>query len=441
MPTPITFGAVSARGFGFGSASAPERYWGGTDLVSSKWAWRGCATDQKGNLIFIGQAYTSASGITASIAADGSINWSRQFQKSGYGMSLYAVCVDASGNSYVVGVDNSAAGYFVAKYNASGTLQWQKNYSGGSLGAQPPKSVVSDSSGNVYVAAANSVLKIDSTGAPQWFVTWTTSTSTTTPPVSVVTSDGTDIYVAVAAVYFSGCCCCTANSNGQVLKISSAGSLTWGKSATGASDDNNVLALGLSGSFLVCRSSNTQKFYLFATSTGTATRYDLSSAISVAQGGVLQIMGTDRAGSIYTAGNTLTPALGNAYGLSKITLAAGVPTLASTLGVTYTGYTAAFAVYGIVTTPTKAVTAGYKGSYGSTEAPFALALHLDGSGTGTSGSYTVSSLGSLPTFSSQTSPFSGTISGFASGTVPTAASSSLTESAYSHSTYTTTVLP
>lgn len=432
MPTLITAGAMSARGFGFGSTSA-ERYWGGTSAYNG-WAWKGCATDQKGNLIFIGEAGTNASGITASIAADGSINWSRQFQKLGYGMFLYAVCVDASGNSYVVGVDGSAAGWLVAKYNASGTLQWQKRYSGGSLGAAPPQSVVSDSSGNVYVAAVNSVLKIDSTGAPQWFVTWTTSASQ--QAASIVTSDGTDIYVAVAAVYFDGPCCCTANYTGQVLKISSAGSLTWGKSSYGASSDNNVVALGLSGSFLVCRSSNTQKFYLFATSAGTATRYDLSAATSVA-GSAPQIMGTDGAGSIYAAGNTST----NAYGLSKITLAAGVPTLASTLGVTYTGYTAAFTVGGIMTTPKKAVTAGYRGSISLNEEPFALALHLDGSGTGTSGSYTVSSLGSLPTFSSQTSPFSGTISGFASGTVPTAASSSLTESAYGHPTYTTTVLP
>jgi len=127
----------------------------------------GVATDSSGNFYVTGFTYQHLDGNTSAGNADlfvvkydskGKKQWTKQLGTSGHDRAR-GVVTDSSGNVYVAGgtyggLDgNTNAGnsdLFVVKYNSSGTKQWTKQM--GSSSRDYDYGVATDSSGNVYVA-------------------------------------------------------------------------------------------------------------------------------------------------------------------------------------------------------------------------------------------------------------------------------------------------
>ena len=191
----------------------------------------------------------------------------------------YNVNVDASGNVYVVGSSNSATltfgttaltlhGYddvFLVKYDASGNVLWAKG-PGGS-GNDIGESISVDPSGNVYItgyytsatmvigtttltntsgAASSSgtndffIAKYDASGNPLWAKT--AGGTANEAGLGIATDASGNAYVtgnyASSSITFGT----TSFTNGGgidyfIVKYNSAGTVVWGKSATGASND------------------------------------------------------------------------------------------------------------------------------------------------------------------------------------------------------------
>ena len=185
MPLVSTFGALSARGFGFTGAAAPTPsgpYWLGANTTwpsATPITLYGSASDAQGNL-FTSGVYVGGSalnGYTAKLSPTGSIIWQRLLVNT-YNVSGWYNAVDAYGNCYTAGEANTAGGVsygYVAKYNSSGSLQWQRSLSNGSFNLSL-FGVAVDASLNVYVVGTtvqtgNTPLvlaKYNSSGVLQW---------------------------------------------------------------------------------------------------------------------------------------------------------------------------------------------------------------------------------------------------------------------------------
>ena len=128
---------------------------------------RGVATDSSGNVYLVGGTKGRLNGISNSGRTDvfvikfnssGTRQWTKPLGTAQNDLAN-GVSIDSSGNFYVAGVTyknldgNTSAGsadLFVVKYNSSGTKQWTKQL--GTSGRDHARGVVTDSSGNVYVA-------------------------------------------------------------------------------------------------------------------------------------------------------------------------------------------------------------------------------------------------------------------------------------------------
>jgi hypothetical protein len=175
MPTLITLGAGSSRGFGLGTQLTS--YWIATLGTSG-----GAESGQSISVDNLGNAYVA--GFTASnhvlitkYNSSGIIQWQRTLTGSGseYG---FGIKVDASGNVYVCGSTSSAGAgsddILIVKYTSSGSIQWQKVL--GSAGIESGLAITVDSSGYIYLtgytnsSGSNDILivKYDSTGSIQW---------------------------------------------------------------------------------------------------------------------------------------------------------------------------------------------------------------------------------------------------------------------------------
>ncbi len=184
----------------------------------------GVATDSSGNFYVTGFTYQHLDGNTSAGKADlfvvkynssGTKQWTKQLGTSKHDRAR-GVATDSSGNVYVTGdtyggLDgNTSAGnsdLFVVKYNSSGTKQWTKQL--GTSSTDSANGVVTDSSGNVYVAggtyggldgntnAGNSdlfVVKYNSSGTKQW--TKQLGSSSSDYDYGVVTDSSGNVYVS-----------------------------------------------------------------------------------------------------------------------------------------------------------------------------------------------------------------------------------------------------
>ena len=216
MPTVITQGAASAKGYGFGARSTAANY---IEDVFSTYLYTGNGAAQAiGNSIQLGNGATTEGFIKRIIT-------------SGQGQGIK---VDSSGNIYIAAT--SSNNIYVTKYNSAGVVQWQRTLS--SAGSDSGNSIAVDSSGNVYVCGSSTsgangsdiqVVKYNSSGTLQWQNILRTVDGDYGAGVSVDSSGN---------VFITGS---SSNGNlfGVVAKLNSSGTLQWQRSIDGGTVDSD----------------------------------------------------------------------------------------------------------------------------------------------------------------------------------------------------------
>jgi hypothetical protein len=263
------------------AAAAVADYWvsvlagGGTNqtVITST------AFDPSGDIVVCGYTRPTALGTQsaylAKYSAAGSIVWQKTL---GANPSFNDVKVAASGNIYVCGAtqeaDGAARDGLLAKYDSSGALQWQKSLSNSAAATLYFGGLGIDSSENIYAAGSVGTFpstqgvaaKFDTTGAIQWQRSFSyvnnirvnsctvtsagvmyicgdrqqgvdylvTSYSTTGTllwdNVYIQADGGSAICIFVDAsnnLYIGGILSQVGENRGTVLKLTSAGAITW----------------------------------------------------------------------------------------------------------------------------------------------------------------------------------------------------------------------
>jgi len=140
------------------------------------------------------------------------------------------VHVDSSGNAYWLIQDTSSTLniMYLIKFDSSGSLQWQKSLSNATDHVHNLQSVVTDSSGNIYVGGYNytgtalqgkCVIKLNSSGVFQWASKLENSSST---GFGLAVDNNDDVYIT-GRNYDS------TYTNFWMSKFNSSGALQWSK--------------------------------------------------------------------------------------------------------------------------------------------------------------------------------------------------------------------
>jgi len=272
MPTVITQGAASAKGYGFGARATAANYiedvfstylytgtgtaqsipsgiqlgngattsgWFSTsDLTpyTSQYKWlKSITTDTTGNVYVAGAlpfstSYTNA--YVAKLTAAGAVQWHRTIGESGSNIAN-SVAVDSSGNVYICGYTAPVAtglNALIAKYNSSGTLQWQRKL--GTTNSEVANGVAVDSSGNVYICGKTYtsatadynffVAKYNTSGTLQWQRKIVSATAGNTMEANSIAVDSS------GNVYATGYETVSAGTNNIItVKYNTSGTIQW----------------------------------------------------------------------------------------------------------------------------------------------------------------------------------------------------------------------
>ena len=338
MPSIITRGAMSAKGFGFASLSA-SGYWIGLLGGAANQTARSLAVDSSGNVYVFGES-TSSGAFSFQIAkysTSGVIQWQQTLGGSVADIG-YSVALDSSGNVYVCGSSfPSTQDIEIAKYNSSGAIQWQRKLAG--TGQDYGRSITLDSSGNIYVSGySNSsgtydlqIAKCDTSGAIQWqrrlggtgFINTGYGIALDSSGNIYVSgySDASGTYDFLIAKYNSSgnvyACGLSQNTTDdlQIAKYDTSGAIQWQRRLGGSATDNGYgIALDSLGNIYVCGNSNASGAYdfLFArlpnngslTGTYTVGGYSFVYAASALTDAATTL--TDAATSLTDAASSLT---------------------------------------------------------------------------------------------------------------------------------------
>ncbi len=131
-------------------------------------------------LAVVGYSMVAATGydcVTRVLKTDGTTRWTQVFigQDPVVNVRPTAVASDSSGNIYVAAAGD-CGGFFTLKYDVSGSLVWLKSYNGG-LGADYPRAIAVDNAKNVYVTGQSQIgcnsydyitIKYDAAGNHIW---------------------------------------------------------------------------------------------------------------------------------------------------------------------------------------------------------------------------------------------------------------------------------
>jgi hypothetical protein len=141
---------------------------------------------------------------------------SKLLTQTGATITGKAVTVDGSGNIYALG---SGGTTIIVKYDSALNLQWQTQMS-----STAPSDITTDSAGNVYVCAANSVQKFNSSGTLQWQRTIATGSGSKNVALRKLAVDSSNnIYSIGTLTDTTG----TAIYRAVVVKYNSSGTLQW----------------------------------------------------------------------------------------------------------------------------------------------------------------------------------------------------------------------
>jgi uncharacterized delta-60 repeat protein len=225
-------------------------------IATSDFGFGGTA-DSSGNVYVTGQRrFASYNDIlTAKYNSSGTLQWERAASVNSYEGGV-DVKVDSSGNVYAL-AQTDAAGqggsiYLLIKYNSAGTLQFQKAY--GSTLNEYPSSLTIDSSDNIYMTGAVYsapthydflTIKVNTSGAIQWARTFGGSDADYAE--SIITDSSGNVYVhGRTSSYGPG------TGAFLIAKYNSSGTLQWQKTLGGTSTDTgNAVAIDSSGNVYI----------------------------------------------------------------------------------------------------------------------------------------------------------------------------------------------
>lgn len=155
MPSIITRGAASAKGFG-AFTTIGSKYWLGAYSTTSGAYCQGATMDSSGNLYTVGAIYNATYSNTDLLVCkygiSGALLWQRALSRAnGRQVQGYGIHTDGT-YLYIGGLDDSAFSSFnemlSAVYDVSGTLIWKQSLYGASYTVGQAAS--NDSSGNLY---------------------------------------------------------------------------------------------------------------------------------------------------------------------------------------------------------------------------------------------------------------------------------------------------
>lgn len=262
MPLPITRGAASAIGFGFGLTSSGPTNW--VNAITSLFpSVSGITLNNSQNVFTTGR--TSVEGdknITlTSYSKSGTALWQRSLTSTDYAdypqvkFGAQSVKVDSSGNVYFVGAQKNANNFdkiVVAKYNSSGTIQWQRKLNSGvgpaTYGSQGT-AIAIDSSDNIYICgraysgitlkAELFIAKLNSSGVIQ-FTNFLTE-NTYLLGNAIVLDSSNNIYVCGEINPFN-------SANIIVVKYNSSGTVQWQRELAGTYGNDRAYGIALDSS-------------------------------------------------------------------------------------------------------------------------------------------------------------------------------------------------
>lgn len=178
-----------------------------------------------------------------------------------------AVTVDGSGNIYALGTTFATATY-ICKYNSSMVLQWQTQMS-----STNPSDITTDSSGDVYVCASNSVQKFNSSGTLQWQRTIATGVAYRSVAFSKLTIDSSNNIYAVGTMTDTQS---TTYYYAVIVKYNSSGTLQWTRVLYKSSDSNPQVF----GKAISIDNTN-GNFYISGQDTGGSFPYLLTAKLPI----------------------------------------------------------------------------------------------------------------------------------------------------------------
>lgn len=296
MPTIVTRGAGSARGFGFAGAAGVSPAFLAVISSPANSPMNGIATDSKNNIIFVSGA---GNNILSKVTSRGVNVWAKTFASQG--CTLRNVAVDSNDNIYVVGEVSTPNKYgLIMKFDSSGNLLWQYSQNAGSTIYYPREmswmSVKVMPNGNVVVAGAyqdntqlvvcccgttqyykinnnfGAVAVYNSSGVLQWGRKFGATSLSTQPTdyywYSVGVDSSNNIYVSGYGP--------SINSGGTravpIIKYNSSGVYQWGyqyKNSSSTVSWDGILNVTSSGDIYAASSSNYQSYVLMVNSSGT----------------------------------------------------------------------------------------------------------------------------------------------------------------------------
>lgn len=255
-----------------GQATAPgESYFIAQGPSNGTSEGKSIARDSLGNIYTVG---TLDSGVNVSIAkydSTGTIVWQYKID-SGAADAGFGIHIDSSDNIFVVGRTGGGAGYNspgypsnegagpagrmqVVKFNTSGAVQWQRRITEITYnnGFSEILNIVSDSSGNLYIAGryniTSCVIKLNSSGIVQWFKSGATSII-----ASLAIDSSNNLYVIGSKSSPS-----VSNYTASIVKLDSSGSQLWHKTWAGNTAAGNFaggITVSSSGYVYVSFSAN-----------------------------------------------------------------------------------------------------------------------------------------------------------------------------------------
>lgn len=201
-------------------------------------------TDSSNNVYIAGHSNLQANGqgsfLYASLLIKFNSKGEQQWQKTtmldsiGKDINVNGMCLDSSGNIFITGVcgaGGDVGAMFITKYDSSGTFQWSYslNFNNGSSIYDYSSSIVSDSSGNVYMCGtqiggttSNLVLaKYNGSGTYQWQKIMIGSGSDVGNGVALDSSG--NIYTAGLTTSYNS------NTCALIIKYNSSSSVLWQK--------------------------------------------------------------------------------------------------------------------------------------------------------------------------------------------------------------------